>query len=335
MDKGRAYIAGLALGYQISQVLFAAHNLRLFAFLEEDPGNLEELARRCGADRQSLKRLLQVLLDLQLIEQRDDRYYNAGHASSYLVEGRRGSWVNTIHHASNLWWFWEDLDRQILSGKGKTPGSAYLQDYPHRLRDYLSAMEEGAAARAGTIASAIGIQRFKRMLDIGCGPGTYALAFAEMNPSLLATVLDLKPSLDFLQDRLSASGSGKRISCRECEVLADAIPGDGYDLVFISNLIHLYAEDEVELILAKAWNALACSGEMVIHDYLLGAGGEHALYASLFDLTMLVGTPCGRCYSTGEVAAMFERLHAAELRVVPLELGTSLMIVRKREIPPE
>ena len=329
MCKDAAYIARLALGYQISQVLFAALSLRLFTLLEEGAGDLGDIAERSGADGPSLKRLLRVLLDLKLVEQRNDVYCNTEAASCYLVEGGKGYWGKTIHHASNLWWFWEGLDQHILSGKGKTPGPAYLEDYPHRLRDYLAAMDEGAEAKAASIAEAIGIHKFRRMLDMGCGPGTYALTFTGMNPDLLVTLLDLEPSLDFLRDRLRASRSRKRITCHVCQVAADAIPGEGYDLVFISNLIHLYGEKEVELIVEKAWNALACPGELVIHDYLLEAGGEHALYASLFNLTMLVGTPCGKCYSVGEVVTMLQRLGVAGLREVPLELGTSLIVARK------
>lgn len=334
MDKVRADIARLALGYQISQVLFAALNLRLFTLLEETAGDLASIAQRSGADGPSLRRLLRVLLDLKLLVQRGDVYYNAECASSYLVEGRKGYWGNTIHHAGNLWRFWEGLDQHILSGKGKAPGPAHLQDYAHRLRDYLAAMDEGAQVKADAIAAAIGIHSFRHMLDMGCGPGTYALAFADMNPGLLVTLLDLKPSLDYLHERLSDSGSRQRITCRVCEVTADPIPGDGYDLVFISHLIHLYAERDVDLIVKKAWNALACPGELVIHDYLLEAGGEHPLYASLFDLTMLVGTPCGKCYSAGELMEMLRPLHPAGLRHIPLDLGTSLIVARKGETDP-
>ncbi|MBP1722179.1 MAG: dimerization domain, partial [Deltaproteobacteria bacterium] len=39
MSEDRGYITGLALGYQVSQVLFAALRLRLFTLLEEGAGD--------------------------------------------------------------------------------------------------------------------------------------------------------------------------------------------------------------------------------------------------------------------------------------------------------
>lgn len=331
MGKHRAFVARLALGYQVSQVLFAAHNLRLFTLLEEAAGDVTDLALRSGAHAPSLERLLRVLLDLKLVEKREGIYYNTEPASCCLAEGGNGFWGSTLHHAGNLWWFWEDLDQRIVSGRGREPDAGHLQEYPHRLGDYLAAMDEAAQAKTDAIAGAIGIHRFRHMLDMGCGPGTYALAFAGMNPGLLVTALDLQPSLDVLEKRLRTSSLRERITTHVCEVVADAIPGAGYDLVFISQLIHLYAEDEVEIILRKAWNALASPGELVIHDYLLGEEGDDALYASLFDLTMLVGTPRGRCYSRAELAAMLGRLQPAQLRQVPLEMGTALVVAGKGE----
>ena len=88
-------------------------------------------------------------------------------------------------------------------------------------------------------------------------------------------------------------------------------------------------EEDVELILEKLWRVLAVPGELVIHDYLLDAGGGQTLYASLFNLTMLVGTPRGRCYSVDEMKVMLTRLHAAEVKTVPIGLGTSLIVAKK------
>ncbi len=330
MSEDRGYITGLALGYQVSQVLFAALHLRLFTLLEEGAGDPGELAARSGADGPALIRLLTVLVDVKLVQRQDDGCYrNAALASRCLVEGGKEFWGSTVHHASNLWPFWENLDEQIKSGTLKMPSPAYLEDYPHRLGDYLAAMDEGASAKASAVADAIGLNKFRRMLDAGCGPGSYAIAFCGMNPDLSVTLIDLEPSLEAARRSVEERGLGERITCRACQLLEDPIPGDGYDLVFLSNLIHAYGEGDVELILEKLWGVLAVPGELVIHDYLLHAGCGQTLYASLLNLTMLVGTPRGRCYSVDEMKVMLTRLHAAEVITVPIGLGTSLIRAKK------
>ena len=329
MTEDREYITRLALGYQISQVLFAALHLRIFTLLEEGAGYPEELAARSGADRPAISRLLMVLVDLKLVEEQGGVYRNTNVASRCLVEGRKEYWGNTVHHASNLWYFWDGLDGQIKSGKAQSPPPAYLEDYPHRLRDYLAAMDESASAKAAAIAGAIGISKFRRMLDVGCGPGSYGLAFGRFNRDLSVTMIDMEPSLDAARARVSEGAFQERITCHTCQVFEDPIPGDGYDLVFLSNLIHIYNEREVELILKKVWHVLDTPGELVIHDYLLQTDGQDQLYAALFNLSMLVGTPCGKCYSVNELKEMLNRLGAAELRVIPIRLGTSLIVARK------
>lgn len=329
MCGDREYISRLALGYQISQVLFAAADLKIFTLLEQGAGEPQELASRSGADGPAIKRLLRVLVDLQLVEQQNGVYRNTRIASRYLVEGSTEYWGATVHHAANLWYFWDGLDEQIKSGTAKSPPPAYLADYPHRLGDYLAAMDENASAKAALIAGAIGIGAFRHMLDVGCGPGSYAITFSGLNPDLSVTLIDMEPSLEAARRRVCESGLQDRISCHTCQVLEDSLPGEGYDLVFLSNLIHLYSGKEVELIVEKVWHVLGTPGALVIHDYLLRRDGPDQLYASLFNLSMLVGTPRGACYQVHELEEMLKRLGAAELRMMPIGLGTSLVMARK------
>jgi len=57
--------------------------------------------------------------------------------------------------------------------------------------------------------------------------------------------------------------------------------------------------------------------------------GQGQLYPSLFDLNMLVGTPCGRCYSNSEIKELLENFGARRVRYRPIRLGSSLVIGEK------
>jgi ubiquinone/menaquinone biosynthesis C-methylase UbiE len=333
MTEERDYITGLALGYQVSQVLFAALHLRIFTLLEKGAGYPEELARRSEADGSAVSRLLTALVALKLVEEQDGCYHNTEIASRCLAEGGAEYCGKFIRHASNLWPFWEDLDQRVKCGKAKSPAPEYLEEYPRRLRDYLAAMDESAAAKAAAIADAIGIGGFRRMLDVGCGPGGYGIAFSRLNPNLSVALIDMEPSLATARTHVREAGLQDRIDCHVCQILEDPVPGDGYDLVFLSNLIHIYSDREVELIVNKVWQVLDAPGELVIHDYLLNTDGRDQLHAALFNLAMLVGTPRGKCYRVSELADMLSRLGAAELRVKPVGLGTSLIVAKKTDAP--
>ena len=328
-NNGKEHIVTLALGYQLSQVLFAALHMDIFNLLDRGEMDSPALASALQSDRNSVRRLVNVLVDIGLVEYRNNCYHNTPAASRYLVKGKSGYLGNFVQHASNLWHVWDGLETQVKTGCGKEPEQGYLDAFPERLKDYLAAMGDCAASKVHIIADALPIGDFRDMLDIGCGPGTYAIAFAESNPDLTATLIDLEPNLVYAREQISNSSARERIRTCTCQVLEDAIPGGGYDLVFISNLIHIYSEEEVEQIVAKAWDALAPSGTLAVHDYILPDQGQGRFMASLFDLTMLVGTPRGRCYSFDEVKALFMTLGAHSIRQIPVDLGSSLVVGKK------
>lgn len=328
--NGKEEIIKVALGYQVSQVLFAAVHLDIFNLLDRGGMDSTALANALQSDRNSVRRLLNVLVDMGLLEYRGHNYRTAPVASRYLVRGKSGYVGTIVQHSSNLWPFWDGLAQQVKTGCPREPEQEYLNAFPRRLKEYLAAMHDRAASQSDSIADALAIGGFRNMLDIGCGPGTYAIAFAERNPNLTATLIDLEPNLVYAREQITKSSARERIRTCTCQVLEDAMPGSGYDLVFISHLIHIYSEDEVRQIFVKAWDLLAPSGTIAVHDYLLSEPGEGRLRASLFDLTMLVGTPRGRCYGVDEVSAMLTALGAHTIRQISIDQGSSLVAGEKQ-----
>lgn len=329
INSDEEYIMNLALGYQVAQILFAAINMEIFTILEGGAKNVPEIAQQVEADEQFLCRFLNALVALNLLEEVNGKFLNTKSVSQHLVKGKRSYLGNAIHHSSNLWDFWGGLDTQIKSGHGMNPDEEKLKNYPHRIKDYLAAMNDFAELKAATIADTISIDNYKKMLDVGCGPGTYAIDFAARNPKIHCTIVDLEPNLVYTRETVNKSGYRDRINVLACQILEDELPGSGYDLIFISNIIHIYGEREVKTIMRKAWNAADNPGTIVIHDYLLSESGFGPLPASLFDLTMLLGTQNGKCYTMLEIKELLESLGAKHIRQIPISLGSSLVIGEK------
>ena len=74
---------------------------------------------------------------------------------------------------------------------------------------------------------------------------------------------------------------------------------------------------------AKAAAALAPGGTLAVHDYLFGCGDSVAV--SLFDMTMLVGTPQGRCYERRDLQQWLRAAGVARIRSAAILAGTSLV----------
>jgi ubiquinone/menaquinone biosynthesis C-methylase UbiE len=323
----KEYLMNLALGYQMSQVLFTAVSLDIFTLLDKEPQDSASIAKLLQVEESVLKRFAVVLVDLELLEKKNNLFYNTSISSQHLVKGKKGYLGNIIHHSSNLCEFWQGLDKQIRSGKPNLPGNDYLNDFPHRLDDYLSSMNDNAELKAAAISEVLGIQDFRKMLDIGCGPARYSILFSQLNPKLEVTLIDLEPNIEYARKKVMDSNLQKQIQTVTCQVLEDDIPGSGYDLIFISNLIHIYDRWEVENILTKAWSVLNSPGSMVIHDYIIDENNvNNPLFASLFDLTMFLGTPRGKCYTREHLTDMLNNLGVRVHRFTPLTLGTSLLV---------
>ena len=326
VNNDAEYIVSLALGYQASQILSAAINLDIFTILESGAKNISEITLHLEADEGALRRFSNALVSLNLLEKKNGMFHNTNISSQYLVKGKKKYLGNAIHHGSNLWDSWKELDDQIRSGEGRRPNGEQLREYPHRLKDYLSAMDDFAELKADMISDVLSIKKYSKMLDLGCGRGTYSLTFASQNNKLHCTLVDLEPNIVYTRELIHKSRYRNRISVQACQILEDEIPGYGYDLIFISNLIHVYSESEVKKILGKAWDKAAKNSEIVIHDYILDDSGHGPRNASLFDLNMFVGTPKGKCYTMFDIKRLFDSLGAKSFKKIPIGLGSSLVI---------
>jgi len=83
-------ILRLANGYWATGILGVAASHALFTHLDAGADTVEELAARAGISRRGVQALLDGLVGLGLVEQRDGGYRNAADAAAFLVEGRPG-----------------------------------------------------------------------------------------------------------------------------------------------------------------------------------------------------------------------------------------------------
>jgi predicted O-methyltransferase YrrM len=155
------------------------------------------------------------------------------------------------------------------------------------------------------VAPKLKLEGVRHLLDLGGGPGTYAIIFAQANPGLKATVFDLPGPIEIARENLAKSGLGSRIDTREGNFLQDDI-GSGYDFIWVSHILHSHNEEQCRLIIKKAVAALTPGGRLAIQDFFLNPDGYSPPGAAMFGVHMLAVTPRGRAYTYGEVAEWME-----------------------------
>lgn len=155
-----------------------------------------------------------------------------------------------------------------------------------------------------------------RLLDLGGGPGTYAIHFCLKNPRLKATVFDLPTTQATAEKTIEKFGLADRIDFLGGTYLEDTLPG-GYDVAWLSHILHGEGPEGCRIIIDKAVSALKPGGTIVVHEFILDDRSGGPLFPALFSLNMLIGTEGGQAYSEQELRAMLESAGVKGIRRLP------------------
>ncbi len=331
-DGSPQYLEDLATGYWLAQVLFTAVEMEIFTLLEPAGASAEDAAGALGVDRRALERFLETLCALGLAERSGSLYFNTGIVSRYLVKGKEDYQGDAILWRKHLSTRWQELRECLRAGRRvhyPSPGEGPEQRH-RRIRKYIRAMDCVARVKVREILpifESLCLQG--EILDVGAGSGAVSAGFLERYPGLRATLLDLPEVLGFAGDLLRERGLGERVVLCPGNILESwPVRKGSFDLVILSNVLHIYAEEEVSGILAGAAERLSEGGFLIVHDFFREHYPEKA---ALFDLNMLINTYNGRVLA-GEWVR--ERLRGRGLSVtglIPLQTDTALVIGTKNE----
>ena len=105
--------------------------------------------------------------------------------------------------------------------------------------------------------------------------------------------------------------------------------GEGYDLILLSAICHMFSPEENRTLFQRAYAALAPNGRLVVQDFILEPDKTAPRFAALFALNMLVGTRTGGSYSEPEYSDWLREAGFAEVRRVRLAGPSGLMIATR------
>ncbi len=302
-------LMSMARGFQSAKVLMVAVDLGLFDFLEEGK-SASEIALAVKSNPRATGIFLNALTALGVLDKQGNRYRNGELASRYLVstkEEYRGAIIKHIHHC---WRGWANLGETIVLGHPpEVDPQKWVEAAPERdeaeVRAFILGMDALARDVAPQVAAKLDLTQVRHLLDLGGGPATYAITFAQANPSLKATVFDLPLPLKIAQENIVRHGLNERIDTLAGNFLKDDI-GSGYDFIWISAILHSHTEEQCHLILHKTVQALGPGGTLAIQDFFLHDDGCSPTGAAMFSVHMLAVTPGGRSYYAREVAKWME-----------------------------
>jgi SAM-dependent methyltransferase len=302
----------LSGGYWAACALHAGLRLDLFTALGEDRSTAEDVARRLAASRRGTAMLLNALCALGLLVKEGNLYANTSEALQFLHRRSPAFLGHILLHHHFLMPSWARLPEAVLAGKPVRVRSSHTDEAAER-EAFLMGMANIASGLAPKVAELVDLAGRSRLLDLGGGPGTYAIHFCQKNPGLTATVFDLPTTRPFAEATIARFGIGDRVSFRPGDFYADDYPG-GFDAVWISQILHSESPDECRTLLGKAARALVPGGVLLIHEFYLDDTLDRPLHPALFALNMLVGTDHGQAYSEGQVRQMMAEAGFKDIR---------------------
>ncbi len=306
--------AGALLGisgfYWRSCALHAAVKLDVFTAIGENVMRSEDVAARIRADPDATARLLDALAAMNLLRKKDGAFSNTEASSRHLSKDSEEYLGFMILHHHYLMESWNKLDTAVESGGPVGERTAASEDTREA---FLMGMFNTAMLQAPGLVQRIDLSGRRTLLDMGGGPGTYAIQFCLQNPELSATVYDLPTTRPFAEKTIARFELSERIRFDAGNYLVDPLPAS-FDVVWMSHILHSEGFGACREMIRKAVNALEPGGLLLVHDFYLTDDKDGPVFPALFSLNMLVRTSEGRSYSETEVREMLEEAGLEDIR---------------------
>ena len=170
----------------------------------------------------------------------------------------------------------------------------------------------------------------KKVLDVGGGSGAFSMEFIKSSPDIQAVVFDLPDVIPITMKYVESENLNEKISYITGNYLFDEI-GDGYDLIFLSAIVHINSFEENKSLVSKCFKALNQGGQIVIKDWVMNEDRTDPAGGAIFALNMLVGTEKGDTYTENEMKTWLNSADFGKVVRKDTGFGSSLMIGYKND----
>ena len=315
-------IMRIASGFMAAKFLFVANEFRVFDELKDAPTDLAGLAARTGLTTRSTRILADGCVAIGLLHKQDGVYANSAPADRFLTGGGLAPGLRFWDRISYPQW------TRFADSLAHGPSQLAVELPPESQQIMLDGIEAFLAGPTHAMVASVDFSDRRRLLDLGCGNGSWATAALEKNPDLTATLVDLPIAIGVADKHLSASGLTDRASVLGADILSDPIP-TGHDLVMLNNVIHYYTSDTNTSLLARIAQAVELDALLVMADFWTDPTHTQPVPAALMAGEFAAHNADGDVYSVEEVTGWLEETGWQLDRHQPLAGPQSAVIARR------
>jgi ubiquinone/menaquinone biosynthesis C-methylase UbiE len=267
----------IAFGPVIFQVARVLRNAGILQVIESsgDAGiTNEEIAEKVKLSNYGVRVLLESGLGLGLVLVNDKKYTLGKTGHFILHDPLTITNMDFMHDVNYKGLFY--LDESIETGKAAglkefgdwpTIYEGLSQLPPHVQKSWFSFDHFFSDDAFPKVLPMVYKEGVKKLLDIGGNTGKWAIASTKFDPDVEITIMDLPGQLNVARKRIEELGLNERVSFLPVNILDESIKfPKGFDIIWMSQFLDCFSEDQIVSILERARRALAPNGRLYIVD---------------------------------------------------------------------
>ena len=184
--------------------LHAGVKLDVFTTIGDAHLRIEDIASNLGGDKRGVGMLLNALTAMNLLIKTDDQFSNTDAGKTFLSKASPRYIGYMIMHHHHLVHSWSQLDQAVKTGHPSGSRASFSDEVVRE--SFLMGMFNMAMSVAPMVVPVIDLSDRVHLLDLGGGPGTFAIHFCQQYEKLKATVYDLPTTRPFSEKNLAKLG---------------------------------------------------------------------------------------------------------------------------------
>jgi SAM-dependent methyltransferase len=280
-----------------SKLLLTGIELKVFDQLSE-PRSAEAVAEVLGTHPENTRFFLDGLTASDLVVKQDGLYQNTPVAQAFLVENTSTFLGPILTITAQTFFALDDLPKLVK--EGPPPPSPEADMGSEKIwAQFVSELSE--------------FPSFKKMLDLGGGPGLIGITIVATHPSMKGVIFDRPAIIKVAETFIKEYEMEDRMEVLGGDFNHDPI-GEGYDLIWASSALSL-AKDDMNSLTKKIYDALNPGGVfLVLHEGLTYEQTKpDAMVLSMMPMPMAL-TGQDMSFDQGEIADSMLRVGFKSVR---------------------
>ena len=253
-----------------SKLLLTGIELKVFDQLSE-PKSADAVAKALSTHPVNTRLFLDGLTASDLVVKQDGLYQNTPVAQAFLVENTTTFLGPILTITAQTFFAINDLPKLVKEGPPPPSPEADMGSekiWAQFAAAMANAERAGIARQAPEIVSELSeFPSFKKMLDLGGGPGLIGITIVATHPSMKGVIFDRPAIIKVAETFIKEYEMEDRMEVLGGDFNHDPI-GEGYDLIWASSALSL-AKDDMDSLTKKIYDALNPGGVfLVLHEGL-------------------------------------------------------------------